>query len=194
MKSTYVCSRPECPATFERTPGHVAGKKYLYCGRPCMAEHKKTFPRPNCTTCGSVIKVRGGAKGLCSSCYDKIRPRLVQGTEDHEKYSLKVKEYYQNNPDKWRKHLLKRYGITIEHYDALLSEQGHACAICKKSRSEFNRNFAVDHNHVCCPGTNSCGKCVRGLLCTNCNQGIGSFRDSSMLMHTGAAYLDKWNV
>ena len=60
-----------------------------------------------------------------------------------------------------------RYGITEEQYNNLLIEQGNACAVCKV---EFTEALwpNVDHDHNCCPQTKSCGKCLRGLLCSNC--------------------------
>lgn len=30
----------------------------------------------------------------------------------------------------------------------------------------------VDHDHKCCSGDKSCGKCVRGILCPGCNTGM----------------------
>ena len=60
-----------------------------------------------------------------------------------------------------------RYGITEEQYDSLLEAQGNACAVCK---TEFSTELwpNVDHDHNCCPGKKSCGKCLRGLLCSHC--------------------------
>src|SRR5690606_11857913 len=63
-----------------------------------------------------------------------------------------------------RKH---RYGITEEHYDNLIAEQGNACAVCKTPFDDKVRPN-VDHDHNCCPGTRSCGNCLRGLLCSHC--------------------------
>ncbi len=84
-----------------------------------------------------------------------------------------------------------RYGITQEQYDALLAKQGGACAICRRTNPS-GRDLAVDHDHACCPGAKSCGKCVRSLLCSRCNIGIGQFLDDPPLLRAAAAYLEGW--
>ena len=60
-----------------------------------------------------------------------------------------------------------RYGISEEQYNALLSEQDNKCAVCL---AEFTstKKPNVDHDRNCCPGTKSCGQCLRGLLCSRC--------------------------
>jgi hypothetical protein len=47
----------------------------------------------------------------------------------------------------------------------------------------------VDHDHACCPGAKSCGKCVRSLLCASCNKGIAMFADEPQRLDAAAAYL-----
>lgn len=59
-----------------------------------------------------------------------------------------------------------RYGVTEEQYQAMLAEQGNACAVCEESFESVRPN--IDHDHNCCPGSRSCGKCVRGILCPSC--------------------------
>jgi hypothetical protein len=86
------------------------------------------------------------------------------------------------------KHRLHNYGITAEQYDAMLAAQGGGCAICGEQCTS-GRRLAVDHDHACCPGDKTCGKCVRGLLCGPCNQGIGKLRDSPRLLIAAASYL-----
>lgn len=73
-------------------------------------------------------------------------------------------------------HLRRRYGITAEHADALLAEQGGLCAICREAPAAH-----VDHDHAT-------GR-VRGLLCFNCNGALGQFRDRPDLMLRAYAYL-----
>jgi hypothetical protein len=85
-------------------------------------------------------------------------------------------------------HRLRAYGVTAAQYDALSAKQGGKCAICG-SGSQLSRELAVDHNHECCPAGASCGECVRGLLCSRCNTGIGLFGDSPRLLLLAMEYL-----
>lgn len=85
--------------------------------------------------------------------------------------------------------LLKRYGVTLDTYDAMLAAQGGGCAICGADRSFDGSSLAVDHDHACCPGEVTCGDCVRGLLCRSCNQGLGNFRDRADYLIRAANYL-----
>jgi hypothetical protein len=84
----------------------------------------------------------------------------------------------------------KLYGIRADQYAVLLEAQGGGCAICGGS-NESGRAMAVDHDHACCPGSRACGNCVRGLLCSNCNMGIGLLKDSPDLMRSAASYLER---
>lgn len=85
-------------------------------------------------------------------------------------------------------HTVKRmrtYNISLDKWRQMVSEQGGACAICGDSA----RTLHVDHDHACCPGQRSCGKCVRKLLCGPCNRGIGLFKDSPEILAKAAEYL-----
>jgi Recombination endonuclease VII len=79
-------------------------------------------------------------------------------------------------------------GLTMEAYFALLDSQGGVCAVCLGLNSHGAR-LSIDHDHSCCPGVKSCGKCVRGLLCMRCNRATGLLRDSAKNAQRLAAYL-----
>lgn len=74
----------------------------------------------------------------------------------------------------------QRYGIDVEHYNLLLSNQGGVCAICKQECST-KRRLAIDHDH-------NTGF-IRGLLCRACNVGLGFFRDSALLLQRASEYV-----
>lgn len=79
------------------------------------------------------------------------------------------------------------YGISRERYEAILAAQGGVCAICRKP--DF-KNLCVDHDHSCCPGSGSCGACIRGLLCRLCNVWLGRIGDDAETVERAHAYLD----
>jgi hypothetical protein len=75
-------------------------------------------------------------------------------------------------------------------YLKMLGAQNGVCAICGTDTPDAaGRSWHIDHDHDCCPGQYSCGKCVRGLLCGACNQGVGYFRDDVALMKKAINYL-----
>lgn len=82
------------------------------------------------------------------------------------------------------------YSLSPEVYKALLAacpknDKGVAlCMTCHKYKAR-----AVDHDHKCCPGKTSCGKCVRGLLCGNCNTILGRQRDDAAVFFRMGGYL-----
>lgn len=67
---------------------------------------------------------------------------------------LSTKEYNR------QRQIFHKYGLTIEQYDAMLSQPCGACGDVATT---------VDHDHACCPTVRTCGKCIRGVLCHRCN-------------------------
>lgn len=88
---------------------------------------------------------------------------------------------------------MRRCGITTDRYNEILQSQGGKCAICGKPQGTMPRNLSLDHDHRCCLKRKTCGKCVRGLLCNNCNQGLGRFMDSPVILHQAIQYLEKFS-
>lgn len=84
------------------------------------------------------------------------------------------------------KYSIKKRGCSEEEYEDLLDEQNGKCAICGKDyghSSQYGRKarLAVDHGHE--------SKSVRGLLCKNCNNGLGLFCDDISLLQKAIEYL-----
>lgn len=90
--------------------------------------------------------------------------------QEHAKYNASPK-----GRDRWYR---ARYGISYQEYMRMWEEQDGCCAIC--GDFEGNKALAVDHNH-------ETGE-VRGLLCQQCNTGIGQLPNPEILM-AAAAYL-----
>lgn len=83
------------------------------------------------------------------------------------------------------------YNISPGEYADMLIDQGYRCGICKRHYEEFDKMLSVDHDHKCCAGKRSCGKCVRGLLCGSCNNLLGKIQDDVERLRSAISYLDK---
>lgn len=157
-----------------------------------------------CTKCSEekqltqFYKKVGGRDGLTAHCKECLCKKSSERYhQDPQKAQESSKNYARRNSDKvnaknraWCKanpsvtrdySLRKAYGITLEDYNKMFSEQNGCCAICKRHQSEFKRPLFVDHCH-------STGR-VRGLLCSGCNSGIGMFEDSKEFLQSAIGYL-----
>lgn len=105
--------------------------------------------------------------------------------EAKEKAAAQNKSWNKRNPIRAKLNSWRRAGIncTVELYEKMLKEQDYTCLICKTPTSSLTRMLDVDHCH-------KTGK-VRGLLCINCNRGLGLFRDSKESLSQAIKYLQK---
>ena len=91
--------------------------------------------------------------------------------------------------EKWAK-VRKNFSITRDQFDAIFEAQGFGCGVCGSTDPRSPRGWCIDHDHDCCPQPGrSCGKCIRGVLCTNCNLMLGHARDETERLSAGIAYL-----
>lgn len=93
--------------------------------------------------------------------------------------------------DIYRRRALKRaYGITPEKYDEMHAEQNGLCAICRKPETMIRHgrpdNLCVDHCHS--------KHLTRGLLCNNCNNGLGRFGDDPLTLKSALDYIERWSL
>lgn len=74
--------------------------------------------------------------------------------------------------------------MSLEEYKAKVVAQGGVCAICFGVNISGIR-LSVDHNHE--TGV------IRGLLCDNCNRGLGHMQDSIDILMSAVAYLKEYD-
>lgn len=134
-----------------------------------------------CSRCKKVLPIdafqanRARRSGRRSECRDCAR---VYAREHYQRYNAVRRLQY---GERGRiVHRLRRYGLSPEAFEAMLEEQGRACAIC---RIVFEAEPLVDHDH-------ETGR-VRGLLCRPCNTGIGQLGDDLDRLRAALEYLAK---
>lgn len=134
-----------------------------------------------------MISQAAAVRAVAESHYQKYGRKCYE--KHRERYLEKQREYYQETgkglkkaayPERWGQEIFKRYGITKEEYQDMLKEQSGKCRICDSLPKEGKR-LDVDH----CHSTQN----VRGLLCNNCNRGLGHFKDSPVLLVEALRYL-----
>lgn len=165
-----------------------------------------------CSKCGiekpseSFRKDKRRSTGLHSWCKrcacDLEHARYVR---DGERMRTRLRIAYQRNPEKSRTYnraryhkrkdahrnsrLIRIFGISSADYGDLLAQQGGVCAICGGLETRVNhdtvQNLSVDHNHS--TGT------TRNLLCGNCNEGFGLFKESPVIIEAALVYAKKWD-
>jgi len=117
----------------------------------------------------SVNKNRG-FHAYCKLC-DKARASKYYYANKHT----------QRSKNTYRKGRLKyTYNITPEEYEKMFIQQKGCCAICINP-CEQNKHLYIDHCHVT-------GK-IRGLLCNNCNLGIGNLKHDISILQNAIKYL-----
>jgi len=134
---------------------------YFFTGIPCRNGH---------------VRIRRVSDGHCLDC----------DRETQKRKRMRKKNYAENESLRLRKRdkdLKKSYGIDIKQYNNILKAQGNACGICeaKENNNKRTKYFDVDHCH-------ESGQ-VRGLLCTNCNMGLGKFNHDIKWLIAAIKYL-----
>lgn len=94
-----------------------------------------------------------------------------------------TKEYKEAKQNSYYKH---KYKLSLKDRNDLLKEQNFKCAICNINLNVSGTHTHTDHCHTS-------GK-VRGILCTNCNRGLGHFQDNKEFLMNAIQYLDNFAV
>lgn len=160
----------------------------------------KTCKKCNLSLDNSNFYVRktGNLHAECKECYKKrIREYRKKNLEyvrekeknyrknDPEKYKERDRKRSSNRKIKTKEYTLKRlYNLTLNEYYDILESQNNGCSICGAQKSKSKDFLCVDHDHT----TGN----VRGILCDNCNRGLGLFGDDPKNLLSAYYYLNKY--
>lgn len=136
---------------------------YLYCCTKCNIE------KPNSEFPKRTKKDRKRIRyffTICKKCNNIRLKQYRRTSEVSKKYKLK---YF--------------FNLEYDKYLEMLEKQNNCCAICNVNQDTLKKKLSVDHNHIT-------GK-VRGLLCEQCNFGIGNLKDSLELLKQAIKYLEE---
>ena len=101
----------------------------------------------------------------------------------HKRYDKeKRKQHSKASPSQQQKYDMKRYGLTMEGFEAMYVHQAGLCAICGRPPI-IGQSLQIDHNHAT-------GK-IRGLLCGSCNRAIGLLQDDALVARAAFKYLEE---
>jgi hypothetical protein len=126
----------------------------------------------------------------CRSCTEEGRRLRKAGTP---RLKPKPNRTAEEERDRWKGYQLRYfYNITVAEWRAMWEAQDGKCALCSRALELWGGRDDgphVDHDHNCCPGNRSCGKCLRKMLCANCNMGIGLLGDAAGRLLKAARYI-----
>jgi len=148
-------------------------------------------------------------KASAGKARNEARKLYREGLIDAEpKANQWAKQDRKENPEKYRryeanyiaKHGIQKirkmevariHGLTLAEYEAMFEKQNHLCLICNKEETRVGRTgeimpLCVDHCHTC---EDKGHYKIRGLLCHNCNKGLGDFLDDINLLEKAIQYL-----
>lgn len=150
-----------------------------------------------CSRCGDSFRLADGEHGrrICQRCRTTqvTAASVVAKARQPEKYrALRDARYQSRRIEIADAYRLRMFGISPEDMRRMFENQEGLCGICSVLmlyRGRALRSVTVDHDHRCCPGRGSCGKCIRGLICRSCNVGVGHMRDSVVVLQNAIGYL-----
>ena len=153
MRKCSRCSRMLPTSEFTKYPRSRDGLTY-WC-KSCTAERNREYNRSN----------RERIRLQQAEYRDRNREKLR--AQAAERFAARNPQQWSENT-RWQR-IASKYGLTREQYEALVASQDGKCAICDSA----DRALVVDHDHFCCPDRNTCGQCLRGLICSPCNLKLG---------------------
>lgn len=131
----------------------------------------------------AVAELRRQGVKACSTSVRKVDCNPQQWAQHLEYLALRRQRDKAKRKIYQRKYRYKtRYGIAETQYEAALEACNYTCQICGEC---CKKRLSIDHCHD--TGEN------RGLLCQNCNTGIGMFTNSEWKLENALDYIRNWD-
>jgi hypothetical protein len=128
--------------------------------------------------------------------WDGLDARCKECAKQHQK-DLHAKDHEKFLNDARIGHIRRTYKMSPEAYLEKARKQNFLCAVCGESETHRTSlrgvdHLSVDHDHSCCSGHRSCGKCVRDLMCRRCGAILGRAKDDPELLKKLLDYILRW--
>lgn len=136
-----------------------------------------------CIECNKADYPHAG-RGLCKRCYRRYYRKTPSGIAERKRYWAKYQHSDSFKRISANRRLKLAYNITIQEKERMIQEQKGLCGSCGELLDKNISNCHVDHSH-------ESGK-IRGILCSDCNRGIGCFRDNIKKLILASKYLEKF--
>ena len=122
-------------------------------------------------------KYKNGYRNICKKCHTDYMIDYYKNNQDKRQEKIKMNSGKTPN---WRRHKISeiKYLEMFNLYDG----KCHSC----KDRIAIN----IDHDHSCCSSARSCGECVRGILCNQCNAALGLLNDDTNKINKLLEYIN----
>ena len=154
LRRPRICRQDGC----DRLARAVQGARYceehacMVDGRWSADAFKERGAERECLACGRSFKRWRNTRATSFTvdvCPDCIRdsPLTIRRLEAHKVPAELAAEWLRKGPDL-------------------------RCEFCERRLHRKGQGPQIDHDHRCCPGSESCGKCIRGILCSSCNTGL----------------------
>lgn len=122
-------------------------------------------------------RYKDGRRNVCKRCHTDYMIEYYKRNDNKREYKNKINSRKDFN---WKKHK-----ISEETFNIMVAKFDGKCYACRTNEAR-----SIDHDHSCCPTYRSCGKCVRGILCVQCNTALGLLKDSTDRIYRLIEYLN----
>jgi len=172
--NVFNCPEKVIPETKNKVLQAVKQLNYAYNVMPT---------RKMCTVCKVAKPFEDFYDGYKAKKQRDVTNKKYPHSRCKECDHARVRVYHHKNKKRITKQMLvshrrRLYGLNEEEYNNMILSQNNLCAICNKPS---DKTLHIDHDHVT-------GR-VRGLLCPNCNTGIGMLQEDLIILNRAIEYL-----